>query len=290
MEIKYGSLEAEEFSEMLNGFIARTAYQASIDLGKEKGNFSNYDPTQISPSSFLCKITKGMGGIPLSLRNAALLTQAPTGSTGTVIDNLPDYECATGIEPYYAFDYFRASRVGTTVRQEVGIAKRWRAEHPEETELPSYFVGASEITPKEHVLMQASIQKYVDAAISKTINMPADATVEDVKQAYLLAYETGCKGVTVYRDGCRAGQVLAVKEENAKLEDLTMSTEAQEYAKKDVEFTSTVVKLMEENIVKLIETKEFKKRPKVLRGLTVKQATPLGKMYVTLNTSDGMDN
>ncbi|GEM_PF-292329 len=289
MEIKYGSLEAEEFSEMLNGFIARTAYQASIDLGKEKGNFSNYDPTQISPSSFLCKITKGMGGIPLSLRNAALLTQAPTGSTGTVIDNLPDYECATGIEPYYAFDYFRASRVGTTVRQEVGIAKRWRAEHPEETELPSYFVGASEITPKEHVLMQASIQKYVDAAISKTINMPADATVEDVKQAYLLAYETGCKGVTVYRDGCRAGQVLAVKEENAKLEDLTMSTEAQEYAKKDVEFTSTVVKLMEENIVKLIETKEFKKRPKVLRGLTVKQATPLGKMYVTLNTSDGMD-
>jgi len=120
--------------------------------------------------------------------------------------------------------------------------------------------------------MQASIQKYVDAAISKTINMDSNATVEEVRQAYLLAYELGCKGVTVYRDGCRAGQVLATKKEDAKLEDLVLGN----YAKKDAELTASL-------------SKEFKKRPKVLRGMTVKQATPLGKMYVTMNTSDGID-
>lgn len=269
--IRYGSPKAEQFAEELNEFIAKTAYQASILLGEERGSFPNYDPKKISKDSFLYKITNGQ--IPDSCRNSALLTQAPTGSTGTVIDNLPDYDCSTGVEPYFAFSYFRASRVGTTVKQEADLVRKWRFENPNKENLPSYFVGASDISPEEHVRMQASIQKYVDAAISKTINMPSTATVQDVKDAYLLAYKTGCKGITVYRDGCRTGQVLATKKEDAKLEDLTMSTD---YAKKDAELT-------------VASAKEFKKRPRMLYGQTIKQNTPLGKMYVTLNTSDGAD-
>jgi ribonucleoside-diphosphate reductase alpha chain len=279
--IRYGSHEARGFAIYLNRFIARTAYEASIELGKERGSFPKYDPTQISETSFLYKIMDG--DIPQTLRNSALLTQAPTGSTGTVIDNLPDFDCSTGVEPYFDFEYFRASRVGETVKQEVDLARKWRLENPGEENLPSYFVGASEITPREHVLMQASIQEYVDAAISKTINMPSHATVEDVKKAFLLAYTSGCKGITVYRDGCRAGQVLSTKEKDAKLEDLTVSTDViEEYAVKDAEFTS----IMNEELPKM---KEFRKRPKVLHGMTVKQITPLGKMYMTMNTANGND-
>jgi ribonucleoside-diphosphate reductase alpha chain len=274
LEIKYGSHEAEAFAEMLNNFIASEAYRASIDLGKEKGSFPSYDPSKIARTSFLNMITDGK--VPETLRNAALLTQAPTGSTGTTIDNLPNFDCSTGIEPYFAFEYYRASRVGTTAKQEVDLVKKWRAEHPGVENLPGYFVGASDITATEHVRMQACIQKYVDAAISKTINMPKEASVEDVKQAYLLAYSTGCKGVTVYRDGSRSGQVLATNKEDAKLEEHTLSTD---YVKEDAEFTIKISEAYKEVV-------PFKKRPKVLHGMTVKQNTPLGKMYVTLNTSD----
>ena len=141
--IKYGSPEAEQYAEELNEFIAKTAYEASILLGEEKGSFPNYDPTEISDTSFLYKITEW--NIPDTLRNAALLTQAPTGSTGTVIDNLPDYDCSTGIEPYFAFEYYRASRLGTN-KQEVNLVKKWRKENPGQDELPSYFIGAADIT------------------------------------------------------------------------------------------------------------------------------------------------
>lgn len=271
--IRYGSREAQDYAEYLNKFIATKAYEASVELGQEKGSFPNYDPDQISNTSFLSKIFNGK--IPTTLRNAALLTQAPTGSTGTVIDNLPDFDCSTGIEPYFAFSYYRASRVGTTAKQDVDLVRKWKECNPGDENLPSYFVGASEITPQEHVLMQAFIQEYVDAAISKTINLPADATIEDVKEAYLLAFVSGCKGVTVYRDGCRSGQVLATKKEDAKLEELTMSSDLQEIEndyKTDNEFA--------------LKDTPVKKRPRKLYGQTIRQDTPLGKMYVTVNNSD----
>jgi ribonucleoside-diphosphate reductase alpha chain len=282
--IRYGSREAEDYVAYLNRFIATTAYEASIQLGEERGSYPDYDPDQISKTSFLNMISSGKP--PRTLRNCALLTQAPTGSTGTIIDNLPGYDCSTGVEPYFSMeDYYRASRVGTTVKQEVELVRKWRLEHPGEENLPSYFVGASEITPREHVLMQAAIQKFVDASISKTINLPADATVEDVKKAFLLAYVSRCKGITVYRDGCRAGQVLASKEKDAKLEDLTMSTDViEEYAEKDAELTFVI----DGELSKLPKMKEFRKRPKILHGMTVKQSTPLGKMYMTMNTTNGI--
>ena len=314
--MRYGSKEAVDYARALNHFIADAAYKASIELGKEKGSFPNYDASQINETSFLYKITNG--DIPTTLRNAAVLTQAPTGSTGTMIDNLPGYDCSTGIEPYFAFEYFRASRVGTTVKQEVDLARNWRLEHPDATELPPYFVGASEVLPTEHVNMQAAIQKYVDSATSKTINLPANATVEDVREAYLLAYKSGCKGVTVYRDGCRTGQVLATKKEDAKLEELVLNAiyneEKEEYHCTECKYDhlmahegpceacgiytkgnweakvtaqTEILDRFVDEVAKRIETIEpFKKRPRVLTGKTIKQATPLGKMYVTINNSE----
>ncbi len=276
--IPYGSDAAIKFSEALNQLIAKTAYKASMDLGFEKGSFPNYDLSRISKDSFLYRLNGGT--LPGKLRNAALLTQAPTGSTGTLIDNLPGYNCSTGIEPYFAFKYFRASRLGLN-EQEVELVAEYRKQHPGE-ELPGYFISADEIVYREHVQMQGAIQKYVDAAISKTINLPEHATVEDVKQAYLLAYEVGCKGVTVYRDGSRKSQVLARDKEKARLDDVKLSTD---YAKKDAEFT---VKLAEV-FAAMPELKPFKKRARILYGKTVKQSTPMGKMYVTLNSSDGIN-
>lgn len=211
-----------------------------------------------------------------------------------MIDNLPGYNCSTGIEPYFAFNYYRAGRLGVT-EQEVDLVKEYRAEHPGE-ELPGFFVTAQELTASDHVAMQAQIQKWVDNSISKTINMPEDATVEDVKRAYHLAHWLGCKGVTVYRDGSRAGQVLATKKEQAKLEEVKLSTD---YAKKDADVTNQLTgvfaqmqNFIEEEtaigVEQMDKEQEFKKRPKVLYGKTIKQATPMGKMYVTINTTDGI--
>lgn len=211
---------------------------------------------EISESSFLYKIVDG--NIPKYLRNASLLTQAPTGSTGTMVDNLPGYNCSTGIEPYFSFEYYRAGRLGVT-KQEVQFVKEYKSKYPD-TKLPDYFICVQNIEPEGHIRMQAVIQKYVDAAISKTVNLPNDATVEDIKEAYKLSYYSGCKGVTVYRDGSRSGQVLAVKKEDAKLEADTV------FSKNEKEATS-----------------KFKKRPGVLFGRTIKKNTPMGKMYVTIN-------
>lgn len=287
--LRYGSQEAEEFADSLYRFIAFETYMASIALGKEKGSYLKYNCTEIPESSFLYRITDG--NLPSELRNAAIITQAPTGSTGTMIDNIPGYNCSTGVEPYYAFEYYRAGRLGVE-KQEVGLVNEWRQEHPER-DLPSYFVTSQSITPTEHVRMQSTIQTWVDAAISKTINLPNDASVLDVKEAYYAAYYGGCKGVTVYRDGSRAGQVLATKKEDAKLEDdkvfvpLSPMFEAPSTVKAEpVNLVSleSFDTLTTNGRVNMPES--FRKRSRRIYGQTIKQNTPMGKMYVTINSGD----
>lgn len=271
--IRYGSEKTKEFVSYLYNEIAKAAYSASVKLGIEKGSFPKYDYRQIKPGAFLYQLFNGF--VPMHLRNAALLTQAPTGRTGTMIDNMPGYNCSTGIEPYFAFKYYRASRLGVA-EQEVELVCDWHETHPGE-ELPDYFVTAQDLSPLEHVEMQATIQKYVDASISKTINMPADASVQDVKDAYILAWETGCKGITVYRDGSRSAQVLATTKEKVKLEETEEAKIKQPLViDKDTEVT----------IISANSSTPFTKRPRVLYGKTVKQQTPLGNLYVTINRNE----
>lgn len=210
--IRYGSPEAVQFVDKLYGFIAREAYLGSVELAKEKGPFPAFDAEKFLQSGF-------MKGMPEDIReavrrhgirNVTLMTQAPTGTTGTMAGT------STGIEPYYAWSYYRHGRLG---RKEVlePVVQEYFEAHPElggdVKKLPPYFVTALQLTPEEHVRMQAAIQRWVDSAISKTANLPAHYTVEQTMQLYELAIKLGCKGVTIYRDRSRNEQVLVAKDE-----------------------------------------------------------------------------
>jgi len=206
--LRYGSDESLEFIDRLYKFIAVEAYLASVDLAREKGAFPRFEREKFVESGF-------MKGMPdevkeriwkYGIRNVCLLTQAPTGSSGTMVGT------STGIEPYYSWTYYRKGRFGK-YKEEVRLVKEWRRKHPGQP-LPEYFVTAMDLTPEEHMRVQATIQRWVDASISKTVNAPSHFSIDDTKEAYEKAYELGCKGVTFYRDGSREEQVLIV--ENAE--------------------------------------------------------------------------
>src|SRR5690606_27272169 len=210
--VRYGSDESLEIIDKVYRTIAVEAYMASVELAEEKGPFPMFDAEKFLQSGF-------MQGMPeevreavrkKGIRNATLLTQAPTGTTGTMVGT------STGIEPYYQWTYWRMGRLG---RREVreAIVEEWLAEHPEVggiENLPDFFVTALDLDPAEHVRVQAAIQRWVDSSISKTTNCPSHWTVEQVEELYRLARELGCKGITIYRDKSRDEQVLQRKEED----------------------------------------------------------------------------
>src|SRR2546428_4573402 len=138
------------------------------------------------------------------IRNGVALTQAPTGTTSLLAG------VSSGIEPVYDFAMKRVDRTGEHILYHP-LYQAWREAHPNE-EKPTYFVGAKDLTPDEHVIVQARVQQYTCSSISKTANAPHDHTIEDVKQLYTLAYDLGCKGVTYYRDGSRDAVLTSVTE------------------------------------------------------------------------------
>ncbi|WP_232699618.1 adenosylcobalamin-dependent ribonucleoside-diphosphate reductase [Brevibacillus daliensis] len=265
--IRYGSAESLEFLDKLYHFIAREAYLASADIAEEKGSFPQFDAEKYLLSGFMKQFdeefrdtirTKGS-------RNVTVLTQAPTGSTGTMVGT------STGIEPYYAFEYFRQSRLGFD-KQFVPIAQEWMDANPGK-ELPEHFVCAMDLAAEDHVRAQAAIQKWVDSSISKTANAPHDFSVEDTKNLYELAFDLGCKGVTIYRDGSRDVQVLSTEKKEDETVEATESSEE-------------VKEATPQPVMKELEPREYNKRPKKLVGATYKMNTPLGKAYITINDVD----
>jgi ribonucleoside-diphosphate reductase alpha chain len=136
------------------------------------------------------------------LRNVTLLTVAPTGTTGTMVN------ASTGIEPYFSLSWTRKSRLGEHT-EFAAPYKEWMDAGNIGT-LPDYFVTAMMLTPMEHVRMQAAAQKYIDTSISKTVNVPNEFTIEQTNELYMAMYDLGCKGGTIYRDGSRFEQVLHV--------------------------------------------------------------------------------
>lgn len=201
-KIRYGSPECEAFIDRLYKFIAVAAYEASSDLAKEKGSFPNFDAEKVLQSGFMKRMPSEIHNKIREdgLRNITLLTQAPTGTVGTMVGT------STGIEPFYFWSYTRKSRLGSHL-EKVSVLEEWETENPGK-ELPDYFVNALDLTPEEHVRTQAAIQKWVDSAISKTCNVPTEYTVEQTKELYELMYKLGCKGGTIYRDKSRDEQVL----------------------------------------------------------------------------------
>lgn len=295
LNIRYGSPESLEFLDKLYGFIAREAYLASADIAEEKGSFQAFDAELYLQSGFMKNMAEVYPEVAEAVRkkgarNVTVITQAPTGSTGTMVGT------STGIEPYFAFKYFRQSRLGFD-EQFVPIAQDWLDSHPGE-ELPDYYVTAMSLSAEDHIRVQAAIQRWVDSSISKTANCPSDFTVEDTKRLYELAFDLGCKGVTIYRDGSRDVQVLQTEKKEDKAAEATTASTAetaleQSAAGQAAEETASVEPAAASVAVTASPSKsgldkQYKKRPQVLRGATYKMNTPFGMAYITINDLDGI--
>lgn len=268
--IRYGSIEGAKFVETLFEFMARHAYLMSAEIASEKGSFPNYDE-DILNSGFLKQWRDDKDGQQVldsikenGLRNVTLITVAPTGSTGTMVNT------STGIEPFFSWSWYRQSRLGFH-EETIQIVNDYMAEHDIEsyTDLPEYFVTAMDLLPKEHVDMQASAQKWTDSSISKTVNCPNEWTVEQVDELYRYMYDSGCKGGTIYRDGSRSEQVLIVKEPEQEQEVETKSESHSHLS---------------------IETSDIKrdKRQTTLKGVTMRGESPFGTVFITI--SEDPDN
>ncbi|RIE00389.1 adenosylcobalamin-dependent ribonucleoside-diphosphate reductase [Cohnella faecalis] len=297
LEIRYGSPESMEFLDKLYGFMAHEAYLASTEIAAEKGSFPAFDANKFLQSGFMKNMTKAFPEVgeavrKRGMRNVTVITQAPTGSTGTMVGT------STGIEPYFAFEYYRQSRLGFD-KQLVPIAQEWQDAHPGE-ELPEWFVTSMSLSAMDHIRAQAAIQRWVDSSISKTANCPADFTVEETKELYEKAFELGCKGVTIYRDGSRDVQVLSTAKDEKKEETAKGESSKDEAVKAELA-TEAVPAAGESAVATLDRTlnasvtpqqaqvfdKQYRSRPKVLRGATYKFNTPFGMAYITVNDIDG---
>ncbi|TSC92558.1 MAG: ribonucleoside-diphosphate reductase alpha chain [Candidatus Berkelbacteria bacterium Licking1014_85] len=252
LKIKYGSPESIAFIDKLYKFLASTVYKTSVALAIEKGSFPKFDAEKFLNSGFMktmpndvCDLIEKFG-----IRNVALLTQAPNGTIGTMVGT------STGIEPFYNWSYFRKSRLGMH-EEKIAVYQKWIDENPDKP-IPDYFVTAMNLTPQEHVMVQAAIQRWIDSSISKTCNTPNDYSIEDTRKLYELLYELGCKGGTIYRDGSRDEQILTVKNEKK----------------------TNIVNAADDN------APAIKPRPYRLSGETVSKKTPTGTAFITMNNDE----
>ncbi|WP_067617395.1 adenosylcobalamin-dependent ribonucleoside-diphosphate reductase [Alicyclobacillus acidiphilus] len=280
--IRYGSEESVKLIDVLIGMMAEWSYLESVELAKENGPFPKFDANLFLQSGFMQQMAKERPHVVEAIRqhgvrNVTTMTIAPTGTTGTMVG------CSTGCEPYYAWTYFRNSRLGM-FEEHAAIVDEYLQKHGAKAELPSYFVTAMELSPEEHVRVQGALQKWIDSSISKTCNAPNNYTVEDTKQLYDLAYALGCKGITIYRDGSRSEQVLSLKQE--KSDDGDSAADSADKAPV-VEATSPQASASTVPTAPAASAPAAgyvkRKRPEVLYGATYRKDTPLGKAFITIN-------
>ncbi len=257
LDVPYNSTEGIKRGEEIMSFIQKKSHRASEELAACRGPFPNF--------------TKSTFETPI--RNATVTTIAPTGTLSMIADS------SGGIEPMFSLVYVKKvmdgqellyinrnfekalKRAGLFSNELMEKISRCKSlEEVKEIPLPlrRTFVTAFDITPEWHVRMQASFQKYTDNAVSKTINFPHNATVADVKRAYLLAYDLGCKGLTIYRDGSRQEQVL----HRGKTVTKKNGTEGEQ------------------------PIRSPRKRPTVTRGMTERINTGDGACYITINEDE----
>ncbi|MBN1105494.1 MAG: vitamin B12-dependent ribonucleotide reductase, partial [Deltaproteobacteria bacterium] len=257
LKIPYNSVKALKVAEDVMGFIQRESHEASRNLAEERGVFPNLERS-IFKDREDCRF-----------RNATTTTIAPTGTLSIIAG------CSSGIEPLFALSFVRrvmdndellevnpwfereAKERGFYSRDLMDIVAGRGSIHDIQ-EIPAdvreVFVTAHDVTPEWHVRMQAAFQKCTDNAVSKTVNLSRDATVEDVLKVYNLAYELGCKGVTIYRDGSKENQVLRFEER------------------------------VKEGQAEMIDVRD---RPETLEGFTTKVLTGMGNLYVTVTEFEG---
>ena len=217
--LRYGSDEAVKKTEKWMKTIARSAYNASINLAEEKGAFPLFDPEKFIVSGKMIQMDEDVKQAvhKFGIRNALLTSIAPTGTISLYAGNV-----SSGIEPVFAYSYKRKvlQNDGSHVEEEVVdyAVQLWRDKFGN-APLPDFFVSAQNLTPADHVKMQAAAQKWVDSSISKTINCPEDISFDDFKEVYIQAYDTGCKGCTTYRPNEVTGSVLSAASEEKSASD-----------------------------------------------------------------------
>lgn len=223
LDVRYGSPESLKLIDQMGSLIANTALQTSALLAKEDGPFPAYKQEAILNSDYFQTVaTEETRALveEYGLRNSQLLTIAPTGSISTLIG------CSNGVEPIFQISYTRKTEsinggVDTYYKVVTPIIEEYMHAHGlhEESELPSTIITTSNLNYKERIEVQATWQKYIDASISSTINLPEEATVKEVEELYLYAWKKGLKGVTVYRDNCaRAGILITDKKKKTAQE------------------------------------------------------------------------
>jgi len=258
MKIRYGSEESLVFIKKIYKMLRDVSYEISSDLAKEKGKFPMFRTNKYLqggfiktlPDSIRKKIRKQ------GIRNSHLITEAPTGKISLLAG------CSSGIEPVFSFSYQQKDRLGERTMYH-SLYQKWIDENGKD-EIPDYFVVADDLTPEEHVKVQALIQKYTDSSISKTVNAPEIHTVDDVKKLYEMAYKTGCKGISYMREGSRKGTLIRNKEEDSKSKSVLQNNEE----------TRTNGELNQHKIWK---------RSMKVSGSTYKLKTPVGTAFVTVN-------
>jgi len=214
--LRYGSAAAVAATESWLGAIQREAYLASAALAAEKGSFPLFDPDRYLAGETVMGLDEDVRATVAQhgIRNALLTSVAPTGTISLFADNV-----SSGIEPVFSFRHTRNVLMPDGTRREEEVAdyayRMFRRVKGEFAPLPDYFVDAQVLSPEDHVVMQATVQKHIDSSISKTINVPAEIPFDRFKDVYLQAYALGCKGCTTYRPNEVTGAVLAVREQAA---------------------------------------------------------------------------
>jgi len=251
--LPYDSPEGRDYAGRITEMMQKAAGATSRELAEEKGCFPEWENSVYHPEE--------------KRRNATCVTIAPTGSV-TTMAGCEGY----GIEPVFAVAYKKSTNVagdfevfsplfleacrkhGVTKDILGEVARRGSCQDVKgiPAEIARIFKGAQEISLEDHILMQAEVQKHVDNAVSKTINLPGTATVEDIKKCYRMAYELGLKGITVFRDGCKEGTVTIGKKEDAIG-------------------------------IKVLKRGEILPRPRSAHGMTHRLDTGCGKLYLTVN-------
>ncbi len=256
MKLRYGSPESLVEIDKIYKTIRDAAYESSVEIAREKGAFPKFEAKKYLKGYFIKQLPKHIrdGIKKWGIRNSVLLQQAPTGSTSLLAG------VSSGIEPVYEFSFIRRDRLGEHILYHP-LYEEWKKAHPNEP-VPDYYVSANGLSPEDHIRVQAAIQKYVDASISKTVNAPKAHTVEDVKRLYTLAYDLGCKGVTYMREGSRPGVLERIDDKKETLEEASLASKPNGHSQSDI-----------------------KPRPMVVAGSTYQIDTPVGAAFVTINTN-----
>ena len=282
--LRYGSAAAVTATESWLGTIQREAYLASCALAAEKGAFPLLDREQYLAGETVMGLGEEVRAqiAQHGIRNALLTSVAPTGTISLFADNV-----SSGIEPVFSFRHTRNVLMPDGTRREEEVTdyayRLFRRVKGELTPLPDYFIDAQVLTPEDHVVMQAAVQKHVDSSISKTINVPADIPFERFKDVYLQAYALGCKGCTTYRPNEVTGAVLAAKPETLPMSSAPVPLKQPELPLPPPAPSPKPADIFEAGGV--VYMTQPLNRPEALPGQTYKVRWPDSEhaLYITLN-------